>query len=140
MGAGRALVISGAVGVGIYLGLGFPGWLAGAVGVLGFLGLGGWPITRVAYNTLPRDLGWVSPLDKVFLPANAVKLMCKSVKVKPIVAFTGSFGPGVAVYCEYCFFFLNNCCCCYEVSVYNIDNSRNGNVCKMLIIVVGVYL
>lgn len=57
MGAGRALVISGAVGVGIYLGLGFPGWLAGAVGVLGFLGLGGWPITRVAYNTLPRDLG-----------------------------------------------------------------------------------
>ena len=57
MGAGRALVISGAVGVGIYLGLGFPGWLAGAIGVLGFLGLGGWPITRVAYNTLPRDLG-----------------------------------------------------------------------------------
>ncbi|XP_019854267.1 PREDICTED: long-chain fatty acid transport protein 4-like isoform X2 [Amphimedon queenslandica] len=56
MGALRALLLSVSAGLGVYLMLSFPGWLAGALGLLGFLGLGGWPITRIAIKTLPRDL------------------------------------------------------------------------------------
>lgn len=55
MGAGKALVLSAALTAGVYLGLGFPGWTAGALGLLGFLGLGGWPFTRIAFKTFPRD-------------------------------------------------------------------------------------
>lgn len=56
MGAGKALVLSAVLTAGVYLGLSFPGWVAGALGLLGFLGLGGWPITRIAFKTLPRDI------------------------------------------------------------------------------------
>ena len=51
----KALVLSTGIAVGLYFGLGFPGWFAGAFSILGFLGFGGWKPVRIAYKTLPRD-------------------------------------------------------------------------------------
>ena len=56
MGASRALVLSAGISVGLYFGLGFPGWTTAVFSALCFLGLGGWPLVRCIYRTLPRDL------------------------------------------------------------------------------------
>ena len=51
----KALVLSTGIALGLYFGVGFPGWLAGVFSIFGFLGFGGWKPTLIAYKTLSRD-------------------------------------------------------------------------------------
>ncbi len=53
---GKALL--GAVAAGaVIVYAGYPKWVATVMGFLGFLGFGGWDYCKLAYRTLPRDIG-----------------------------------------------------------------------------------